>query len=250
VYSNAIIIYFLKVAYLLSVYPSEQDLEEDFIRTISFSGFALVKHNLGELVNMSNNNLTVNVIQNESSLFEICKLFAKGIHRIPILDQNKVVAIISQSTVISFIHQKTSKFPAIASKILKELGIYNKQVVSIPPETVTVKALHLLLEKKFSAVVVVKQKEPIANFSVSDIRSLDSNNFVDLTLKVQDYLQDRGKFNPPISLSPTATIKDLLELLTKNALHRVWIVDNNEVQGLTTLTDVIKYLMIQFQQQK
>jgi CBS domain-containing protein len=48
-----------------------------------------------------------------------------------------------------------------------------------------------------------------------------------------------------ISVPPTATIKEVAELLAKKEFHALPVVSNNELVGIVTTTDLINYLIDQ-----
>lgn len=49
-----------------------------------------------------------------------------------------------------------------------------------------------------------------------------------------------------VSVNSETTIKDVAEILTKNEFHALPIVDNGELVGIVTTTDLINYLIDQF----
>ena len=174
--------------YLLSVYPSEEELEEDFLRTISFRGFELSKQNLHELINLSKKNPSYPILTNQSMVYEACDIMQQGLHRMPMLNnENKVCNILSQTSVVSFIHKNIHKFPSLAKMSLRELQLENTQNIHFVLEnTPTIKVLNTLFKFNVPSVVVKNSSgHCVANFSVSDIRGMNSDNFVELTSQVK-----------------------------------------------------------------
>jgi len=49
-----------------------------------------------------------------------------------------------------------------------------------------------------------------------------------------------------VTVSSDTTIKDVAEILAKNEFHALPIVDNGELVGIVTTTDLINYLLEQF----
>lgn len=49
-----------------------------------------------------------------------------------------------------------------------------------------------------------------------------------------------------VTVSSTTTIKEVAEILSKNEFHALPVVDNNELVGIVTTTDLINYLLDQF----
>jgi CBS domain-containing protein len=49
-----------------------------------------------------------------------------------------------------------------------------------------------------------------------------------------------------VMVSPNATIKEVAEILSEKEFHALPIVENNELVGIVTTTDLINYLLDQF----
>ena len=49
-----------------------------------------------------------------------------------------------------------------------------------------------------------------------------------------------------VTVSSETTIKDVAEILSKNEFHALPVVDNGELVGIVTTTDLINYLIAQF----
>ncbi len=50
----------------------------------------------------------------------------------------------------------------------------------------------------------------------------------------------------PVIVSPETNIKDVAEILSKQSFHSLPVVENNEVVGIVTTTDLVKYLLEQY----
>lgn len=50
----------------------------------------------------------------------------------------------------------------------------------------------------------------------------------------------------PKSISPTTSIRDAAEILSKEEFHALPITQDGELLGIITTTDVIKYLLEQY----
>ena len=46
-----------------------------------------------------------------------------------------------------------------------------------------------------------------------------------------------------VKVSPSATIKEVAEILAKKEFHAIPVVDNNKLVGIVTTTDLIKFLL-------
>lgn len=59
-------------------------------------------------------------------------------------------------------------------------------------------------------------------------------------LKLEQVMMSR-----PITISPTDSIKEVAELLTKAEFHALPVVDNDTLVGIVTTTDIIRFLVDQ-----
>ncbi len=50
----------------------------------------------------------------------------------------------------------------------------------------------------------------------------------------------------PMTVSPTTTIKEVAEILIKQEFHALPVVENKELVGIVTTTDLMKYLLEQY----
>lgn len=50
----------------------------------------------------------------------------------------------------------------------------------------------------------------------------------------------------PETVKSTATVREVTELLTKTQFHSLPVVDNEEVVGMVTTTDLLKYFLLMF----
>jgi CBS domain-containing protein len=51
----------------------------------------------------------------------------------------------------------------------------------------------------------------------------------------------------PIPVQVNATIKSVVEILAENDFHALPVVDKNELVGIVTTTDLLKYLLKQYE---
>ncbi|MCW3161720.1 CBS domain-containing protein [Chryseobacterium oryctis] len=50
----------------------------------------------------------------------------------------------------------------------------------------------------------------------------------------------------PITVEPDTTIKEVAEILSQQSFHSIPIVENGELKGIVTTTDILKYLLQQY----
>ena len=50
----------------------------------------------------------------------------------------------------------------------------------------------------------------------------------------------------PVGVSPDQTVRDVTEILSKQSFHSLPVVENGELKGVITTTDLLKYFLEQY----
>jgi len=179
--------------------------------------------------------------------------------RVAILDSNGMIEnILTQTDVIRFLISKLSEYPQIFDKTVTELNLgEEKSIISVHKNTKTILALHLLNEKKVSAIAVVDDMGRIvANMSASDLKGRGVTDYGDgadpfgtLQLPVLAFLQHGGMSIFPVGCClKTTTFQFLLLKLMTMRVHRLWVVNSeNKPISVISLTDIMQALIAQKQ---
>ena len=110
-----------------------------------------------------------------------------------------------------------------------------------------------LFEKhKIRHIPVVSNKKIIGILSLTDLLRI---SFVD-NYGEDDSQVDTAVYNmlsieqvmvkDPVHISPSLTIKEVAEILAKKEFHALPVVDNGELVGIVTTTDLLNYLLEQY----
>lgn len=81
------------------------------------------------------------------------------------------------------------------------------------------------------------------NFSASDLRALTKHSFRDFHKSVFVYLTRSGQgVVPVVTVAPTTTLAQAMQLMVEQRLHRVYIASEAEgsVRGLVSHSDILK----------
>jgi len=205
------------------------------------------------------------------------------IHRVALFgdDGFSLTSIITQSDIVRFLHENVAKCGPIATATAEELGWVGRTVITVAPELPALDALKVMAEAKISAVGVEKNGRLIGNFSMSDMRSITADHFCSLALPVGEFLalehgtEYAGYTIPPaedvpkesaqqfarnisrrvsipgsdvgqelILCEPGWTFAQVLDVLVKNRIHRVYVVESCQtggpLMGVVTISDVLK----------
>ncbi|KAI8054292.1 hypothetical protein BDF22DRAFT_654480 [Syncephalis plumigaleata] len=194
----------------------------------------------------------------ESSLIQALEIFAKGAHRLAIINQDgSIKGILSQSALIKYIAQQAGKYPsldAILKQTLTELGVAQHKVISADASDQVLDALTVMNDHGVSSIAILDaQSHIIGNISVSDIKHLLSSDRHALLytqchafashIKMEDGLKNGMDSVPVFDVHADTTFKACLDKLIATKAHRVWVSDDQRrVTGVVSLTDISRML--------
>jgi len=112
--------------------------------------------------------------------------------------------------------------------------IMSTNVVSLDISKTAADAAALMTEKKVGSVIVIKNDRP---FGIVTERDLVRRYF-------RDTLLESLASHPLITAEPTTTVEKAAEIMLKNKIRKLPIVDeNNTVAGMVTVTDLAMFLL-------
>ncbi|MFV0170967.1 CBS domain-containing protein [Empedobacter falsenii] len=88
--------------------------------------------------------------------------------------------------------------------------------------------------------VVSKNDVSRLGYGVGDVDTNALNALYD-TYELKDVM-----VKEPVTVSSETNVKDVAEILSQQSFHSLPVVDNNEVVGIVTSTDLVKYLLEQY----
>ncbi len=129
--------------------------------------------------------------------------------------------------------------------------IMTKDVITLNPIADSLEKAEFLFKKhKIRHIPIVENAKVIGMLSYNDLLRV---SFVDAVLEKQIdtvvyslFTIDQVMVKNVFSVSVTATIKEVAEMLAKHEFHALPVVDNDELVGIVTTTDLINYLLEQF----
>eukprot|EP00211_Chloroparvula_japonica_P017742 CAMPEP_0119121592 /NCGR_PEP_ID=MMETSP1310-20130426/2151_1 /TAXON_ID=464262 /ORGANISM="Genus nov. species nov., Strain RCC2339" /LENGTH=298 /DNA_ID=CAMNT_0007111163 /DNA_START=132 /DNA_END=1024 /DNA_ORIENTATION=- len=187
------------------------------------------------------------------SLYHLVEWFTRGIHRVPVLnDEGTVEGIVSQSSVLRFIANHLDSIPeSVLNRTVASHGLGGKGVTAVASKISAADAFRKLSADYMDAAPVVSEatNSIIGTFSVSALRGI---LLVDietaLSKNVEHFVMQ--KHTKPISeqvCKANETLRDILKRLAKSGGHRLWIVDDDlHPIGVITLTDLMRTFMKYF----
>jgi len=174
----------------------------------------------------------------------IQKISQYKIHRLGIHSKdNKFLGIISQSDIIQFANKNISNFP-LADQTLQQLGLI-RNCVMMRAEAALGDVLEVISGKGISAVALVDNEHKcVANLSASDLRGLTRAVFSWMHRPAVEFLKNFAKeLRKPIIAQPDAKLRDCIQILVKERIHRLYLVDKDQrPQSVVSLSDIIPLL--------
>ena len=116
-----------------------------------------------------------------------------------------------------------------------------EKLITITPMASVREALNLMKEHKVRSIIVDKTKHDSAYGLLTFKNILQSivaeDGDIDL-LNVYDIAS-----TPAVAVSAKLNVKYAAKMMVKSSIKRLLVLDNNELQGILTMTDIIEILM-------
>lgn len=130
--------------------------------------------------------------------------------------------------------------------------IMTKDLITINHTDDLVTAEKLFQEHTIRHIPVVSGQEIIGMLSYTDLLRVSYADAVDdsesdvETVVFNMFTIEQVMAKDLVKVSPFATIKEVAEILSDKEFHALPVVENNELVGIVTTTDLICYLLDQF----
>lgn len=125
--------------------------------------------------------------------------------------------------------------------LVKEVMVPKEKIVLVSPMAKLREALHIMKAKHVKSLVVDRAHEHDAygllTFKNILYSVVASDGDIDL-LRVYDIYA-----KPALQLSGELDVKYAAKMMVNNSVKRLLIVDNNELQGILTMTDILGVLL-------
>jgi len=133
--------------------------------------------------------------------------------------------------------------------------IMTKELITLTLSKSLYDAEKLFKKHKIRHIPIVEEDKLIGVLSYSDLLKIsyadvldDEDDFMDVSSVVYDMYSIRQVMaKVVVSALPTATVKEVTEILAKQSFHSIPIVDqDNMLRGIVTTTDLLKYFLKQY----
>jgi CBS-domain-containing membrane protein len=171
------------------------------------------------------------------------------IHRVPIEDKDgKLVDIISQSAIVSFINRNSEKLKSVLNQTLGDLGLAKKTVISVRDTDSAINCFKLITTKNLSGLAVVdKDGRVVGNTSASDMKLfIQMPSFRILKMPLVEYLNVIRRQNlkdvvPVVGVKAGDTLGKVVAKLAATNMHRIFVIDDDRRPiGVVSCRDIIE----------
>ncbi|WP_111706619.1 CBS domain-containing protein [Lutibacter citreus] len=131
--------------------------------------------------------------------------------------------------------------------------IMTKKLITLSLNDDLYKAEKAFKENHIRHIPIVKNKHIVGMLSLTDLKRI---SFLD-SYDAQEIKIDNAIYNMlsieqimvknPIHINSNITIKAVVEILSKNEFHALPVVDNSILVGIITTTDILMYLLKQYE---
>lgn len=129
--------------------------------------------------------------------------------------------------------------------------IMSKEVIAITQDDGLDVAEHLFKKHHIRHIPVVNGKRIVGMLSLTDLLRISFADEVEDDEEVETIVYnmftiDQVMTKNLISVRPESTIKEVAEILASKEFHALPVISNEELVGIVTTTDLIKYLLKQY----
>ncbi|MBA6153378.1 CBS domain-containing protein [Gelidibacter maritimus] len=128
-------------------------------------------------------------------------------------------------------------------------AIMTTKIVKLKKDDDLERAEYLFKKHKIRHIPVVDGKSIIGMLSYTDLLRISFVDAVDDDGEIESLVYNMFTIEQVmaknvVSVSSTASIKEVAEILTKREFHALPVVDDNELVGIVTTTDLIEFLIM------
>lgn len=192
------------------------------------------------------------------SLFSAAEALAREehLHRVPVLNNHtdrKLINIITQSQMLDIFQKRMALLgeKANAPVVFKT----SQEVLSVKESETAISAFEKIVQARVTGIAVVNDSGSIVgNVSVRDLKGIhtDGRVFWRLFQSVKDFMAHvheeyqrvHGIPKELVSVTKAASVKDAVDLMVKNHLHRVYVVDDDKKPvGVVSIKDILRQII-------
>lgn len=189
-------------------------------------------------------------------LYEACRRMLKTrARRIPLVDVDEetgretVVSVITQYRILKFIAVNNEHNTVMLKRTVREIGLGTySNLATIRMENTVLDAVHMMVDRNISCVPVVDSENRVLNAfeAVDVIPCIRGGAYEELDGTVGEALCKRPDDSPGIyTCSEGDRLDSLFDTIRKSRVHRLVVIDDdNKLKGVISLSDILKYVLL------
>jgi len=193
-------------------------------------------------------------IRKGDNLSKVVEIFVvTGAHRIPVMENNKIIKVITQSDLIQWLFKHKNHLPKdLVNQTVKEMGVGFKEVVSVRFDQKALDAFRLMALNKIHAIAVVDEHGcMLSNLSAKDLKVMEEDvlftKLYKTALELVSEIKSRQSIDaiyPSFCVSPKATLGEIISKLACLKIHRIYIEDEHrQPLGVISLGDILNVIV-------
>jgi CBS-domain-containing membrane protein len=188
-----------------------------------------------------------------ATLLAVVELLSRGLHRVPILnDDGKLVNIISQSSIINYLDKHLHQLDTIAGATVESIKVGTHPAQSVAQTASVIDTLRLMDSKGLSGVAItghagrlvgITTGKDLGLFIKNPSLSTLSSPVFQFLAEIRDQAIDIRV--PTIAVFPKDTLGRVIGVLAATKVHRVFLVDNEtdyKPVAAISITDILRHL--------
>ncbi|KYR02406.1 hypothetical protein DLAC_01245 [Tieghemostelium lacteum] len=198
-------------------------------------------------------------VESEKSLDQVLRLMVKNeISKVAVLDHNNQLCnVICASRIVecvSHLFGMDSELTKLGQRPVSALNIIKRDVISVKTSDKALRAFELIAQMGISGVAVVDANDPtkiVGVISNNDLKLIKSHAqyLTLLYLPVKEYIQALKKLvvtpKDLITCKETDPFREIVEKITGNHIHRIFVVDDNQnLRGIITLQSILEQIVL------
>ncbi|ELR13702.1 CBS domain containing protein [Acanthamoeba castellanii str. Neff] len=246
--------------YILASYSAHSD-DTNFLKK------ELLNEEVSHILNFSRCDDRV-VIEESKTLKDLIHLFCAPrfkhrLHRVAVTasptspdEAPSVTNVASLSDVVALAVSQPDLLPPEKAKATVGALKLVKPIIGVRMDSAVVDALDILFHNKVSGIALIDHSGRVTgNLSASDLRGLKPESFKYFEGSVLQFFvkglprvatgHERGPGRAPVTCTAEATLLECMELMVKEQIHRVYVVDNLDslhIYGVVSMSDLIHHL--------
>lgn len=129
--------------------------------------------------------------------------------------------------------------------------IMTKDLITLNPTQSLYDAEKLFKKHNIRHIPIVEGKTIIGVLSYSDLLRISFADLTDEEDSIESVVYDAFTISQvmakvPLTVTTDTTIKEVAEILSKQSFHSLPVIENEELVGIVTTTDLINYLLEQY----